>query len=172
MLVMLQRLLARIQAALFTLPKRRDWLFTLGMVVLFALVYLPIGFGTGFVQIKPQTAWGTIAAVIFRAFWMPGLSEEFLFRVLPIPHPTEQMRRSRLLFWVVLSWVCFLLYHLLPWTPLFFREPAFLIGAGLLGIACTVSYLQSGSFWTAVGIHWAIVVGWLLLGGGLERFQG
>ncbi|XGV98198.1 MAG: CPBP family glutamic-type intramembrane protease [Leptolyngbya sp. BL-A-14] len=42
----------------------------------------------------------------------------------------------------------------------------------MLGIICTLSYLKSGSLWMPVVMHWVIVVSWLLIFGGLEKFQG
>ena len=102
---------------------------------------------------------------------MPALLEELGFRVLLLPHPTETIAPSKRWLFSIISWLFFVVYHLHPFTPSFFKMPAFLIGAGLLGIICTVSYLKSGSIWIAIAIHWVIVVGWLLFFGGLERFH-
>lgn len=45
----------------------------------------------------------------------------------------------------------------------------FLLLAALLGFVCSVAYLQSGSLWTSVVIHWLAVVVWLLLLGGYKK---
>jgi predicted Abi (CAAX) family protease len=42
-------------------------------------------------------------------------------------------------------------------------NPVFLLLAAVLGIVCTQAYFQSGSVWSAVIIHWLVVVVWLLL---------
>ncbi|NJL41446.1 MAG: CPBP family intramembrane metalloprotease [Leptolyngbyaceae cyanobacterium SM1_4_3] len=52
-----------------------------------------------------------------------------------------------------------------------FQNACLLIGAALIGTVCTVSYLRSGSIWLPVVLHWLIVVAWLLVFGGLEKFQ-
>jgi uncharacterized protein len=88
-----------------------------------------------------------------------------------VPHRTEPMRPLMRRSWMILSWLLFVFYHLPPWTPVFFKTPVFLMGAGLVGLVCTLSYAQSRSIWTAVFIHWTIVVVWLLLLGGLARFE-
>lgn len=50
-----------------------------------------------------------------------------------------------------------------------FTRPVFLLLTTLLGAACTTAYLQSGSLWPPVVIHWLIVAVWLLFFGGYER---
>ncbi len=44
-----------------------------------------------------------------------------------------------------------------------YRRAVFLVLAALLGIICSLAYIQSGSLWTPVMIHWLLVVVWLLL---------
>jgi uncharacterized protein len=165
------RLGYRIKTAIVTIPRSKDWRYALILLGLFGVIYLPIGFATGFLTIAPRLNPGLVVTIMGSALLMPGISEEFVFRVLLMPHRTEPMRPLMRRFWMVLSWVLFLLYHLPTWTPAFFKMPVFLIGAGLVGIVCTLSYRQSRSIWTAVFIHWTIVVVWLLLLGGLARFE-
>ncbi len=167
----MQKLFRRISTAFLTVPKRRDWWDAIALLILFALVYLPIGFGLGFLKVEIQSSWQTLLGVTFSALFMPGLNEELGFRALLIPHPTEAISLRKRWFSIGFSWVLFLLYHVHPLTPLFFKTPAFLIGAGLVGIVCTVSYLRSGSIWLPIFMHWLIVVVWLLGLGGLARFQ-
>lgn len=50
-----------------------------------------------------------------------------------------------------------------------FRTPVFLLSAALLGVACTVAYLHTGSLWVPVVIHWIIVAVWLVLLGGYKK---
>jgi predicted Abi (CAAX) family protease len=162
----------RFTTALLTIPNRKDWLYTITLLLLYALIYLPMGFKLRFLQVNFEATWQTIVKVTAAAFFMPGLLEELGFRVLLIPHPLENVFKPVRWFWIIVSWLLFVVYHLNPFTPLFFRDPAFLVGAGLLGIVCTVSYLQSGSLWTPVVIHWIIAAVWLLFLGGLEKWHG
>lgn len=166
----MQRLFRRLAAAFFTIPRAKDWVQAVGLLLLFALVYLPIGFVLGFLKLDVQSSWQTITSVVAGAFFMPSLLEELGFRVLLLPHPTESISPSKRWVLSILSWLLFAAYHLHPFVPSFFRTTAFLLGAGLLGIICRVSYLKSGSVWIPVIMHWLIVVAWLLLCGGLERF--
>jgi predicted Abi (CAAX) family protease len=41
-------------------------------------------------------------------------------------------------------------------------DPRFLVQVTLLGLACSLAYLVSGSIWPPVLIHWLTVVVWLL----------
>lgn len=168
----MRSVLQRIKTAVLAIPTLQDYRDCLVLLGLYGAIYLPIGFSLGLLRFAPQTSWVTIVGVGLSAFVMPGLTEEFCFRVLLIPHPREVCPTRTRLFWIALSWLLFLLYHLHPFVPAFFRTPAFLIGAGLLGLLCTISYLRSGSFWTPVLLHWAIVTTWLLGFGGLEQFRG
>ena len=161
----------RATVAFSTIPKTKDWLQGLVLLLIFAFLYLPIGFAIGFLKVDVQSSWRTIMSVAVGAFFMPALLEEFGFRMLLLPHPTETISSSKRWLLSILSWLLFVIYHLHPFAPSFFRTPAFLTGAGLLGIVCTMSYLKSGSIWIPIAIHWFIVVGWLLFLGGLKRFQ-
>jgi predicted Abi (CAAX) family protease len=170
----MQGILQRLTRAILTLPTWKDWIWAIAMLCLYGLVYLPIGVATGFLDWQVQSSGWMILSVTAGALWMPGLTEELLFRVLLIPHPTEPVQPAVRWFWSCFGWVAFLLYH--PFNiqfgaPVFFSAPVFLLGTGLLGILCTIAYLRSGSLWLPVVLHWLIVVVWLLLLGGLERFQ-
>jgi uncharacterized protein len=164
------RLQHRLLAGLFTIPSRKAWQVTIALAVIYGILYLPLGFGLGFLRWQPIGHWAAGLGLAIGTLFMPGLVEEFLFRLLLLPHPTEPIEPLRRRNSIIGNSILFLLYHLHPWTPAFFREPAFWIGAGLLGIACTVSYLQSRSLWTAVVLHWAIVMVWLVFLGGWAKF--
>jgi predicted Abi (CAAX) family protease len=70
--------------------------------------------------------------------------------------------------WVALSVGLFVAWHpLLAPTrrdPLrtLLKDPRFLVQVTLLGLACSLAYLVSGSIWPPVLIHWLTVVVWLL----------
>jgi uncharacterized protein len=166
-----RRLKYRLYAGFVTRPKRKDLGFAIVCLLLYGLIYLPIGLSLGFLHWQPEPKAWQWFNVMLVALIMPGFNEELVYRVLLIPHPTEPIgpiSRQKLIF---LSWILFLLAHLPPWSPAFFHQPPFLIGAGLLGILCTLSYLQSRSIWMPMFIHWTIVVNWLLVWGGLEKFN-
>jgi predicted Abi (CAAX) family protease len=159
------KVLLRLRDALLTVPTWRDWQEAILLLALFGIIYLPIGFSLNFLKFQPESNWQTIIAVLFSSFWMPGVNEELVFRGLLIP-------RTGARNWsIAFSWLLFLLYHLHPFVPAFFRTPAFLLGAGLVGIVCTMSYLRSKSIWTAIVLHWSIVAIWLLVLGGLDLFR-
>ncbi len=165
-------LLRRVKTACATAPNRGDWQYAMGLLIAFAIVYLPIGFSLGFLAIDVQLSVWTILGVLFSAFLMPGVNEELLFRAIMIPHTTERISVKKRQFCVLLSWILFIGYHLHPFVPSFFRTPAFLIGAALVGVVCTLSYYRSGSIWPSIVLHWLIVVAWLLVFGGLKQFSG
>ncbi len=159
----------RLWAGFLTKPKGKDWIFAIVFLAVYAVVFLPIGLSTGLLQWQPVENSRVWMNVTIASLIRPAFNEELIFRVLLIPHPTEPIgpiTRQKL---IVLSWILFLLAHLTPWTPAFFHQLPFLIGAGLLGTLCTLSYLQSRCIWMPMLIHWAIVVNWLLIWGGLEK---
>ncbi|MEB3292459.1 MAG: CPBP family glutamic-type intramembrane protease [Synechococcales bacterium] len=166
------RLQHRLLAGFCTLPSRKAWQVSIALLGLYGLIFLPIGLGVGFLHWQPVGGWEVAIWVAIGTFFMPGLAEEVLFRLLLLPHPTEPIGPLRRRNYIFASWLLFLLYHLLPGTPAFFQTPGFLLGAGLLGITCTTSYLHSRSIWTAIFLHWVIVLIWLLGFGGLARFSG
>lgn len=168
---MIRKLWWRISQAWSSRPRKQDWGWAIALLTIYGLVYLPIGLLSGFLQFDPQLSPWTIVQVMVGAVLMPGLNEELMFRILPIPHPQERVAAKTRWVWIGISWISFLLYHLLPWTPLFFRDPMFLLGAALVGSICTIAYLKTGSLWIPVFIHWQIVVVWLLFLGGLARFS-
>ncbi|WP_179228670.1 CPBP family glutamic-type intramembrane protease [Leptolyngbya ohadii] len=173
---MLQRIWLRVVKSITTVPDRSSWLWALGLLLLYGLIYLPIGFSTGFLTLQVERSIWTTIGVLARAFIMPGITKELFFRAILIPHRSEAVRPGNypdreIWIWSGISLISFILYHPLnPFAPTFFSDPIFLLGAGLLGIACTLSYWQSGSLWTAVVIHWLAVAVWLLVFGGLSRF--
>jgi uncharacterized protein len=99
-----------------------------------------------------------------RLFWLifvtPAFTEEFVFR--------SWMARPSLLG-AGLSLAAFVLWHPLqfmlgsPFARPEFEQPVFLALAALLGAACMMSRIRSGSIWPAVVIHWGIAVLWSTL---------
>ncbi len=160
----------RFRFAVCTRLHQSDWLYALLLLGLYGLIYLPIGFASGFLKLEPR--WNALLGVTIATFFSPGLTEESVFRVLLIPHRSEPVMPYKRWVWTILSWLAFVIYHPLnPGGRSFFSSPIFLLGAGLLGMICTSSYLRSGSLWIPVILHWFIVVIWLVMLGGLEKFS-
>ncbi len=168
----------RVIVAVSTIPDRTDWLITVLVVVAYSAIALPIGFWSGFLKVDPQTRRRTIIGVTVGCLFSPGISEEIWFRVLILPHKQENASGLTLGFWVSLSLALFIVYHPLNGLTFYpvgrstFLNPVFLLLAALLGVACSIAYLQSGSVWPAVLIHWLAVTVWLLLLGGYRRLYG
>jgi len=97
------------------------------------------------------------------ALLAPSLAEELVFRggLQPVRIDTPVGLAGS-----ALSLTAFIAWHPVQvWTGWFtgqavFLEPGFLMMAGLLGLACTVSVHRSGSVWGAVAMHWIVVVVW------------
>jgi uncharacterized protein len=161
----------RLYAAFKTRPSDHSWRYAIVLIALYSVIYVPIGFSQGLLTWSWPKDWQTIGITLLTAFVMPGLDEEIIFRVLLIPHQTEPMRPLVRWGWILLSWLLFVAAHFChPWVPPFFWSPAFVIGAGLMGLVCTLSYLQSRSVWPPIVIHWFLVSNWLLFLGGLDKF--
>ena len=161
----------RLIPAFLKLPSAEDWLYSAVLLFIYTFIALPIGIKLGFLKVESLSSWQTTVRVLVVALVAPSLIEELLFRVLLLPHPTEMATPAVLWFFVCFSLVIFVVYH-----PLnvfadqgTFRNPVFLFLAGLLGIICTIAYLQSGSIWPPVVLHWLIVVVWLLSFGGYRK---
>lgn len=166
----------RLEAAISTLPNLEAWLYTVALLLVFAIVALPIGFLGKFLQVEVLSAsWTTIVGILATALLMPAVTEELFFRVLLLPRSTENVSASALWLWGCISLVLFIAYHPLNALSFFprglktFFNWIFLLLAALLGIVCTLAYLQSGSLWTPVVIHWLVVVVWLILLGGYRK---
>lgn len=153
----------------------QDWYVSLGLLLGYGLLVIPVGFKRGFltwegVKISPKQCLQMLQLLL-----MPALIEELLFRVLLLPHPFESVARQEWLFWLIISLTLFIVYHPInallfyPKGKKIFRQPVFLVFAGLLGIVCAISYKITGSLWPPVIIHWLIVVIWLFILGGEKK---
>lgn len=173
-LSMIQIVVERILTAWTTLPSLPDWLVAAALLGIYTVISLPIGFKFQFIQIS-RPSWQQAAIVGLASLLSPALSEELFFRVILLPHPNENAALTAQWGWSSLSLVLFILYHPLNAFLFFakgrkfFGSPLFLSLAALLGIGCTLSYLQSGSLWMPVFMHWLIVVVWLLFLGGYKK---
>lgn len=171
---------SRLVEATTTPPTYTGWLVSGLILVVYGLIALAWGIKTGF--LTPLQLSSSLPRTIQMRVWvssliMPALVEELLFRCLLIPHPQEGVWWVTLLLWSGFSLLLFVLYHPLnartfykAGDPTFF-DPTFLFLAALLGLACTCTYIFTGSIWPGTMIHWLVVAIWLVYLGGRERLS-
>jgi len=175
---LLSTLFTRVFVALTTFPGLREVLIAMGILLLYGAIALPIGFSSGFLHSTlsshPLIPQGRAIAFAFLA---PAFTEEFIFRVLPLPHLLERASAIAWILWGLLSLLLFILYHPLnalsfyrTGYPTFFN-PIFLSLAALLGLACTIAYRLTGSLWVIAFIHWIVVSAWLFALGGKQKLD-
>ncbi len=143
----------------------------LAIVATYSAAALTIGFSFGIYQVQPLDLakfWFLpLTLVLF-----PCIPEEFVFRAMLLPRDLSTGTWKRTAGYVLFSAVTFTLWHPLnaltinPTAQPFFLNVPFLIIVFLLGIACSLSYILSRSFWVPVAIHWSTVVVWVLFLGG------
>ncbi|MEO0536528.1 MAG: CPBP family glutamic-type intramembrane protease [Cyanobacteria bacterium P01_A01_bin.123] len=164
------------------LPGWRDWGVTLVGLGIYGAIAWPIGRWREFLQpTNPIKDLGLAPDALVRGWLklliLPALLEEVVFRVLLLPHPTEAVQPHTLGIWLAISLALFVVYHPLnaltfypTGKPTFF-DPSFLTLAGLLGLTCSLVYLQTGSLWLPTLIHWIVVGVWVFGLGGYRRLQ-
>ena len=140
--------------------------FLIGL--LFGLIAGPIAYYQNIINV-----WETSFAplLLIKAFFLPSLFEETVFRVLLNPHPRENPSIASEQIWALVSVGLYVAWHpfnawlLTPSARHVFYGPSFLVVTTLLGCACLAAYKRRGSVWQAVALHWAAVCVWLTLGG-------
>jgi predicted Abi (CAAX) family protease len=162
--------LVRLRAAAGRFPSARGWLEVALLALGFAVAALPLARWAGLVGPSWLLSPSELLPLASRVLLVPALVEEVLFRVLPNPHSGEPAGRRVLWARAAGSLLAFLLVH--PLAALLdsdvrpvFTDPVFLALVALLGGACLLAYRRTGSLWSAVFLHWIVVVGWLGLGG-------
>ncbi|BBD59934.1 abortive infection protein [Nostoc sp. HK-01] len=171
-------IITRLTKGILTIPAPDNWFITVIMLVFYSLIALPIGLYFGFLKFGwAQLTLGDFFTVVGICLFAPAITEELFFRVLLLPHITEEVTKIRKMLWGCISLAIFIVYHPLNALTAYpagnptFMNVIFLFQAGVLGIICTVAYLQSGSLWPSVIMHWIIVVVWLVLFGGYEKLS-
>ncbi len=160
-----------------TLPTLTDWLTGIVLILVYALIALPLGFWFKFLQFDNQFTSPSAIKIITTSLISPAILEELFFRVILLPHLAENLAIKNILIWSIISLSLFVIYHPLNAIIFFsserktFFNPIFLWLAAGLGIICTISYLQSGSIYVAVIIHWLAVIIWLLYLGGIKQLS-
>lgn len=175
----LRRLLHhRLVKAATTFPTVQDGVLMVQLLGLYGLVALPVALTSGFTTVElADLTWAKQTLLLLRVWLFPALIEEGIWRVLLLPHKTEQVsdRQRWLIGLPVLA--LFVSIHPLNGTTLYtdalsvFTDPVFLCLTTLLGLVCTVAYWRSGSWWVSTMMHWAIVVVWLLGFGGYGQLH-
>lgn len=169
----LSTLLIRVVTGLTTLPSAWGWLICAGISLGYAVIAIPFGLITGFLQFRWDFNW----TQFFLTLVFPAFSEELVFRGLLLPSFLENASAGAWLFWLSLSTILFILYHPLnaryfypPGYPMFW-DWRFIVLAGLLGLACAVAYGVTRSLWSAVSLHWLAVIIWLFVFGGKGKLH-
>lgn len=167
--------LARLKRLFSTWPDGAGWA-QLGKTALWLLPALAlIGWLGGLVGWDPRLS-PELALLALAAFLVPVLAEEAVFRGILLKPPSDGVSG---LGPIALSAFLFTLYNpllvlLCRWTlgvrcPLWVGlglNPWFLAAVLALGFACARLVLATRSIWPAALLHWAILVGWVLLLGG------
>jgi predicted Abi (CAAX) family protease len=174
MLHLLKRRLLFSFTTLFNVEQlKRIFLPLLGLIALLLI----IGFNTGFLKVRIiSKTWVEIIKITMTSLIFPSLSEEIFFRVLFLPHPSENPSKKSQIFWGFISVIIFIIYHPfqgMTWNSSgynVFINPIFLSLAGLLGVVFTIAYLETGSILLPVIIHWLAVVIWLVMLDGFSKF--
>ena len=157
-----------VKRGLITVPNGSDILFSVVVFLLYMTVALPIGFCSGFFQIEIFKAniWVMIVLPI-SLFFIPSLFEEMVFRGFLLPHKERKVPTIRLWFYAAFGIVVFVAWHPINAMTInhsayaIFTNPLFLSLAALMAIACTITYIKTGSLWVPIAIHWLTVVVWV-----------
>ena len=159
----------RILEALKRLPGRADWADFVVVLVVLAPLLLLVGYGGGLMEWSPRFD-RSIATLALVALVAPSLGEELLFRAALIPSrdaapcfPWKAVLVSTVLF---VAWHPVQVFVFGPDWGETVLDPWFLLAAALLGLGCARLYWKSGSIWTAVALHWVVIVTWKALLGG------
>jgi predicted Abi (CAAX) family protease len=162
-----------LKRGIFTVPKCPDLIFSATVFGVYTVIALLVGFLGGFFEfgiLKTDIRFMLFLPIFL--FFIPSVLEELIFRGLLLPHKTRKLPKKHVLLYSIVSILVFVGYHPLNGLTFarfaypIFINPIFLILATLMAIACTITYLRSGSIWIPVCIHWLTVLVWILLLGG------
>ncbi|NJN92276.1 MAG: CPBP family intramembrane metalloprotease [Leptolyngbyaceae cyanobacterium SL_5_14] len=169
---------SRLVHSFSTLPSSSDWIWTITLLLILSLIVIPLGFKLKFLEAEiPKVSWKVISRLTLMTLFFPATAEETFFRVLLLPHKTEQASLAYQWFFGGISLILFIIYHPLNATlfvrnaRIIFSSFAFLTSAALLAVVCTVAYLKSGSIYPPIVLHWIFVLSWLLGLGGYRRLH-
>lgn len=157
----------------FKTPPFNQLIFTLLILVIYAILAFTIGFVGNIFQFKTLEGNG-IYILPFILFIFPSLLEELVFRGCLIPRSFFSKSIAHKTFIVLTSSILFVLWH--PFNAYFLNQEAqelfyniyFLIIVFILGLSCGISYIISKSIWTPIIIHWLTVLIWIVFLGGIN----
>ncbi|NEN99240.1 MAG: CPBP family intramembrane metalloprotease, partial [Moorea sp. SIO3I7] len=108
-----ERVTERLMAGILTFPDGQAWVIVVILIVIYGLIALPIGLRNGFLQldqnlltidnpplsplfrktdlnaVNVKTSWHLVGKIMITALFTPAIAEEIFFRVLLLPHPSE-----------------------------------------------------------------------------------
>jgi predicted Abi (CAAX) family protease len=169
----------RLVNAATTRPRRQDWLWAAGLLGAYILLVMPLGATSElFLPDLSGLTWADNLRIAGRAMIFPAILEEGFWRVLLLPHKSEQMSHQQRWLIGIPILAMFVLMH--PLNAITFHQqafstfthPVFLMATTALGLICTIAYWKSGSWWVPATLHWLVVVVWLLYLGGYGRLYG
>lgn len=154
-------MIGRVARSFRTGPSPRDLVELCVALAVFAAVAASVSLVTGLARWSPRDL-GALAFLALRAFFIPALGEELVFRAALVPAIGES---EKPIFWIVISTLLFGLWHVvetafLPGSASTFLRLDFLALATLLGFLCAVLRFRSGSIWPAIALHWIVVFLW------------
>lgn len=144
------------------------------LVAIYVCASLAIGFYTGLFSVK-VIDYPMSILLLFSLFIFPSLLEEVFFRGVLIPNNAVDHGAKRIVTYIVVSTVAFVLWHPLNALTInraaatIFLNPSFLLIVAALGLTCSISYVASRSLWTPIIIHWLTVVVWVVFLGGRNK---
>ncbi|MFT4254035.1 MAG: CPBP family glutamic-type intramembrane protease [Caulobacter sp.] len=158
----------RLVAVLTTLPDAAGWRWCALAAVVCGAAMAAIGFSTGLYRLT-ETAPG-LPLRLLMVWIVPALGEEIPFRGLLLPG-RDETRRPWL--WLAVSTALYVAWHpletltFLPHATTFLRWD-FLLCTTILGLACALMRLRTGSLWPAVLLHGGFVIVWQTWLGGVS----
>ncbi|WP_240633857.1 type II CAAX prenyl endopeptidase Rce1 family protein [Caulobacter flavus] len=158
----------RLVAVLTTLPDAAGWRWCALVALACGAAMTAIGFSTGLYRLTDAAP--GLPLRLLTVWIIPALGEEIPFRALLLPGRDET---RRLWLWVAVSTALYVAWHpfetltFLPHATMFLRWD-FLLCTAILGLACALTRLRTGSLWPAVLLHGGFVIVWQTWLGGVS----
>jgi len=166
-LPLIPTLLGRIGDSLFPEWDPTGQLGSLAIAIGYGAIALSLGWRSGWLPRRWRWApWRQLLPRAARWFVVPALVQEVLFRALLLPSALDGVPPLAMVPWLALSVGLFVAWHGLPLgrgrEALRMRrsDPRGLVQLSLLGLACGLAFVVSGSLWPSVWIHWLAVLVW------------